>query len=305
MTRITASLISASLLALTINPGPAQAQPARVFVAAQGSDANLCTFAQPCRTFQHAHDVVVAGGEIDVLDPAGYGAVNITKSLSIQGHGFSGITVTGGNAISINAPEDAIVNLNGLLLEGSGTGDFGIGLSTAGFVTITNTVIRRFALSGLGLGPRNVLRTAIINVSNTIVANNGQSGAVVQPFNAQKLTVASFSRVEAYGNGQEGIFINASFTTERVFTTAVDCVAVGNGFVGLFGGVHAKGASALVGIVRSVVTGNDLFDVFTEDSAVIEIGGSQVFSWLGGHIVSYGDNYKREGFAAETTIPRQ
>ena len=70
---------------------PAEAQPTRVFVAAQGLDTNPCTFAQPCRTFQKAHDTVAAGGEIDVLDPAGYGTVLISKAISIQGHGFAGI----------------------------------------------------------------------------------------------------------------------------------------------------------------------------------------------------------------------
>src|SRR5262249_32923042 len=84
--------IFASVLSIT----PLQAQPARVFVAAQGSDANACTFAAPCRTFQHAHDVVAANGEIDVLEPAGYGAVIIIKAISIQGHGFSGITTPSG-----------------------------------------------------------------------------------------------------------------------------------------------------------------------------------------------------------------
>src|SRR5262249_11258382 len=95
MTR-SAFAIASSALALLIaglQAMPAQAQPTRVFVGALGSDGNPCTFASPCRTFQHAHDVVAAAGEINVLDPAGYGGVTITKSISIQGHGFSGVTV--------------------------------------------------------------------------------------------------------------------------------------------------------------------------------------------------------------------
>src|SRR4029077_18206456 len=56
----------------------------RVFVAGQGSDSNPCTFAAPCRTFNRAASVVAAGGAIDVLDPAEYGSVSITKSLSIR-----------------------------------------------------------------------------------------------------------------------------------------------------------------------------------------------------------------------------
>src|SRR5262245_64834593 len=102
MRKLTFTAIAASLLAFSLIPDPAQAQN-RVFVAAQGSDANPCSFALPCRTFQHAHDVVAVKGEIDVLDPAGYGALNITKSISIQGHGFAGISASSGNAITINA----------------------------------------------------------------------------------------------------------------------------------------------------------------------------------------------------------
>ena len=114
---------------------PAQAQ--RVFVAAQGSDGNPCTFAAPCRTFQHAHDTVAAGGEIDVLDPAGYGALTITKAISIQGHGFSGITVASGdNGITINAGSTDKVTLNGLLIEGGGIGLNGIVFNSGASLTV-------------------------------------------------------------------------------------------------------------------------------------------------------------------------
>src|SRR5262249_14207100 len=116
MLRIALSVIAVPLHALTINAGPAQAQPTRVFVAAQGSDSSPCTFALPCRSFQHAHDVVAARGEINVLDPAGYGAVIISKAISIQGHGFSGISTSSGDAITINAGAHDKINLRGLLL---------------------------------------------------------------------------------------------------------------------------------------------------------------------------------------------
>src|SRR5262245_61816233 len=92
----TPSFLVASTLAFALHAAPGQAQ-SRVFVAAQGNDANPCTFALPCRTFQHAHDVVAANGEIDVLDPAGYGALIISKAISIQGHGFAGLAVPAGN----------------------------------------------------------------------------------------------------------------------------------------------------------------------------------------------------------------
>src|SRR6516225_10395667 len=118
------SAFGASLLALSLIPNPAQAQ--RVFVAATGSDGNPCTFASPCRSFQHAHDTAPANGEIDVLDPAGYGAVTITKAISIQGHGYSGISVaSGATGITINAGSSDAITLNGLLIDGSGVGSNG------------------------------------------------------------------------------------------------------------------------------------------------------------------------------------
>src|SRR5262249_34333145 len=147
-------------------------------VAAQGLDANLCTFAQPCRTFQHAHNVVAAGGEIDVLDPPGYGSGTISKSISIQGHGFSGIRApAGADAGTVNARAGDVVSLNGLLLEGGGVGAIGVRLLIANSLIITNSVVRKFLGSGIGLSPTGQSR---IVVSNTLVAHNGQHGIYLQ-----------------------------------------------------------------------------------------------------------------------------
>ena len=118
--------VLAVALAGMSNVDPAAAQ-ARVFVGAQGSDSNACTFTAPCRTFQHAHDVVAAGGEIDVLDPAGYGSLIIFKSISIQGHGYAGISVPhNGIGVFIVAGSTDIISLNGLLIDGGGAGYAGI-----------------------------------------------------------------------------------------------------------------------------------------------------------------------------------
>src|ERR1700686_824410 len=117
---------------------PAQAQNTRSFVSGLGNDLNNCSLAAPCRTFQRAHDQTNAGGEIAVLDSAGYGAVTITKSISIVNPGGveAGITVpSGGIAITINA-SGAIVALRGLTLEGAATGSDGILVNSGGSLNV-------------------------------------------------------------------------------------------------------------------------------------------------------------------------
>src|SRR5262245_57262448 len=157
---------------------PAQAQPSRVFVAAQGSDGNPCTFAAPCRTFQHAHDVVATKGEIDVLDPAGYGALTITKSISIQGHGFGGISASSGSAITVNAP-GAAVNLRGLLIDGVGSGLNGIKHDAATSVTIEDSLIRSFSNGIVVVNAGDPVLT--IKVANSKISDNCANGVLLAP----------------------------------------------------------------------------------------------------------------------------
>src|SRR4029077_20963890 len=100
-----AIVIAAGLaFAATLSAAPAQAQNGRSFVSGHGLDTNTCTLAQPCRTFAVAFAHTNAGGEIDVLDPAGYGPVTITHDISIvnDGVGTSSILVpSGGDGVTI------------------------------------------------------------------------------------------------------------------------------------------------------------------------------------------------------------
>ena len=68
---------------------PAYAQATRTWVSGVGDDANPCSRTAPCLTFAGAITKTAAGGEIDDLDPGGFGAVTITKSITIDGGGGS------------------------------------------------------------------------------------------------------------------------------------------------------------------------------------------------------------------------
>src|SRR5262244_3899254 len=126
MTRITSSLFVASVLALGPQAASAQTQLARTFVSSEiGNDANNCDRLAPCRTFQRAHDNSLPLGEITVLDPGGYGAITITKNISIinDGVGEAGILVSGGLVgITISAGPTGRVSLRGLTIKGIGFG---------------------------------------------------------------------------------------------------------------------------------------------------------------------------------------
>ena len=75
------------LLVLCLLPSFAQAQATRTWVSGVGDDANPCSRTAPCRTFAGAISKTAAGGVISVLDPGSYGAVTITKAITLEAEG--------------------------------------------------------------------------------------------------------------------------------------------------------------------------------------------------------------------------
>src|SRR5262245_14867135 len=118
----------ATLIVLFVVPATsALAQATRTWVSGVGDDANPCSRTAPCKTFAGAISKTAAGGEINALDPAGFGAVTITKSITISATGVeAGVLVSGTNGIIINAGTNDRVVLDGLDIEGLGTSTNGI-----------------------------------------------------------------------------------------------------------------------------------------------------------------------------------
>jgi hypothetical protein len=103
------------------------AQASRTWVSGVGDDANPCSRTAPCLTFAGAISKTAAGGEINVLDPGGFGAVTITKAISIISDNIeAGVLVSGTDGIVVNVASTDQVVLNGLDIEGMGTGVDGI-----------------------------------------------------------------------------------------------------------------------------------------------------------------------------------
>jgi hypothetical protein len=312
MTSLYRTLIAAALLAIAaLQASPAMAQ--RAFVAAQGSDANPCTFAAPCRTFQHAHDTVAAGGEIDVLDPAGYGQLTITKSLSIQGHGFAAVGVAfEGTGIVVNAAATDVIHLNGLLIEGNGAGSIGITFLAGKSLIVENSVVHNLTGAGIQL---NTGHSSSLFVLNTVVANIGNTGIqVAAAGNPGETFVLSLRNVGVYNTiygvyvvgGASGLgSVNASISNSEIAgSTTIGVVSQTSNGVPVVvtvkdsaildnaTGCTAVGATAVLRLAQSTLTGN-------------AVSWSVVNS---GVLRSYGDNYidgNGDGDPAPTTIARK
>jgi hypothetical protein len=131
-------------------PSLSHAQASRTWVSGVGDDANPGTRTAPCKTFAGAISKTAANGVIDVLDPGGFGAVTITKPVTIEGDGSEGdILVSGTQGLTVRAGANDVVILRNLTIEGLGKGLSGIQILSAGEVRIENCRINGFTQSGI------------------------------------------------------------------------------------------------------------------------------------------------------------
>src|SRR3712207_230717 len=111
--------IVASVCGCTISATSAQAQATRTWVSGVGDDVNPCSRTAPCKTFAGAISKTAAGGEINCLDPGGFGAVSIIKSITISCPYTEGGALAGGNGITVNLPAATdVVYIRGLDIFG-------------------------------------------------------------------------------------------------------------------------------------------------------------------------------------------
>jgi hypothetical protein len=147
----------------------AEAQATRTWVSGVGDDANPCSRTAPCKTFAGAISKTAIGGFIDVLDPGGFGAVTITKSITIEGgSSLAGVLVSGSNGIIINAV-GASVTLRHLDLEGVGSTGDAVLILAAGSVQVEECNIINFTGNAINLAPGGA--GVSLFVSNTTINN--------------------------------------------------------------------------------------------------------------------------------------
>jgi hypothetical protein len=158
-------------------------QATRTWVSGVGDDANPCSRTAPCKTFAGAISKTADGGEIDALDPGGFGALTITKSITLDGGGgqVASVLVAGTNGIVVVAPTNAVVIIRNLRLDGLlGAGNSNAGINGINFISgkdlnIENDVIFGFSNNCINIA-MGQSAAASVHIINTIVKNCGHNG---------------------------------------------------------------------------------------------------------------------------------
>jgi hypothetical protein len=178
--RFSVNLLALIVLTLGIS-SIANAQATRTWVSGVGDDANPCSRTAPCKTFAGAISKTAAGGEISVLDPGGFGAINITKSITLNGDGtLAGILASLTTGVIVNAPAATdVVVLRRLSINGANNGTNGIRFMGQGKLYVEDCSITGFnsaAPNGNGILVNVTTSLNNLFVKNTSITRCSNSG---------------------------------------------------------------------------------------------------------------------------------
>lgn len=288
-------------LVLVAMPSSASAQATRTWVSGVGDDVNPCSRTAPCKTFSGAISKTANGGEINCLDPGGFGGVTITKSLTIDcSYTEGGVLVSGTNAIVVNAAATDKVILRGLDINGIGTGAatslVGVKVLGAKSVKIYDTSIYRFK-AGVAVVPTTANTRVLIK--NSEIENN-EIGVIAAPGSAAGAGVRTTVRGSSIAsNANCGLVASSDGANASTPVGATNCGAgstgnnLGSALLNAFDneiidhdevagatgstGVFAKGTAGVIRIGGNLITGNT-------HGLRTEVSGF-------GGIFSFGDNY--------------
>lgn len=269
----------------------AQAQASRTWVSGVGDDVNPCSRTAPCKTWAGAISKTAACGEIDALDPAGFGAVTITKSITLDGTGtMASILASLVTGITINALSTDVITIRGLSINGFCNGLRAMNILQAKTVNIEDCVMFRFAGPGILVNESSDLA---LNIRNTVVRDNTgagldmtSSGGTVKfsiqdcSFNGNLHGIHAKSRTQ----GTVDRSVMANNTTNGVFADATAAGSVGivrvwnsqisnNGGNGVRAG-NAGGGTSVVQIAQSQINNNIATGALLGTGGILETFGN-------------------------------
>ena len=294
--RFTINALAVVIFTLTV-ASISQAQAPRTWVSGVGDDLNPCSRTAPCKTFAGAISKTAKDGEIDCLDPAGFGAVTITKSITIDGSP----TVVGGilnattNGIIINITDPADVRkaatIRAVSLNGQGSGLDGIKIFAATKVLVENCFI-----TGQNGAPGNGIedvRTALslLEVNNTTITNNNGNGISVNPSSGSNAINVHINNSRMLTNGASGVFFGSN-----VHAVIFNSVITQNVTAGVFAQQTAGGTTD-VNVDQCVVSANVTGFQANTANSIIRVSNSTALHNVNltiiggsGKVSSYGNN---------------
>jgi hypothetical protein len=250
-------LIAVVVACLTIAVQPANAQATRTWVSGVGNDANPCSRTAPCKTFAGAISKTAAGGEINAMDPGGFGAVTITKSITIDGGGgqIAGVLAAGTNGIVISAGVNDTVTLRNLSIDGVvGTlspGLNGVQFNAGGTLIVENCRIFGFTQNGININA-NTASTVRVAVIDTVLSNNA-GGIAAKNASSGRVTVSA-ERVSLVKNSSFGFKADGTGGSAAIAAVVSDSLVAGNA-TGVWSAGGPSG-NAGIQVTRSSVVNN-------------------------------------------------
>jgi len=250
----------------------ANAQASRTWVSGVGDDANPCSRTAPCKTWAGAISKTANGGEIDALDPGGFGAVTITKGIILDGTGdFASIVVSGTNAIVVQAGASDVVILRRISINGIGSGINGVRFLSGKSLSVDGCIIDNFTSRGVDASPSGS-GNIFLAVRDTFITNTSGDGIGISPA-AGPTVVANIDHVRQNLSNTAGLdavnnckvsvqdsdfSLNAagsgmSAQQSSVEVNIADTMLTNSAF-GVFAGVSSN--SPVVRLARCTITGN-------------------------------------------------
>lgn len=257
--RFTLQMLAVAVFTMTV-VSIAQAQATRTWVSGVGDDVNPCSRTAPCKTFAGAISKTAANGEIDALDPGGFGAVTITKSITLDGTngaGFGSILASLVNGINVNdsataSPNTIVVVLRRLSLQGAGNGLNGINFTSGKAVTVEDCLISGFKGSpghGINMSSTAASSNAQLVVRNTSIHDNTGSGIFMSATGAGSSATAVLDRVRM-SRSANGLTMNAGVTRSTVTNSSITLMS------GPGNGINLAGGSPIVHIEHTNLSHN-------------------------------------------------
>ena len=287
-----------ALVATALAPLVAEAQLFRAYAASDGSDANPCTLAQPCRLLPAALSAVADGGEIWMLDSANYntGPVTINKGVSIIAipGAFGSVVALGGAAMVVTANDKSIAlrNLTIVPFPTSGA-THGVDITGPSRVTIENSLI-----ANLSLGVRVSGTGAKVEIANTTIRGNSVG---VDVRNGAIAVISTSRLIENTGGGIIVVSDTPLATWANIVDSTISGKGIGDGSVGIEVFTSNANGTARASVTRCAIQGMSSALVSGSGAGSASIGLSYsmvtnnldawVLNGAGAEILSFGNNH--------------